>query len=131
MGPEIGYSNYHLASHKLQLKAAYLTSRLEQSFRSNILRQDYFLFSPMWHFRRNNFFDPTLQTDLGYWRFDTEILGDAVANDSWLAAVQVGFSLNLFQGEYGLNYHFGYNFITPESSMILPGVFGVEFWGML
>ena len=132
LGPEIGYSNYNLAGHRLQLKAAYLTSRLEQSFRPAILRQDYYLFSPVWHFRRNRFFDPTFQADLGYWRYDLEsdIFKD-LENDSWVASLQAGFSLNLYQGEYGLFYHFGYNLITPESSLILPGVFGVGFWVML
>lgn len=132
LGPEIGYSNFNLASHRLQLKAAYLTSRLEQVFRPNIYRQDYFLFSPVWHCNRNGFFDPTLQMDLGYWRYDTEygIFKD-LKNDSWIAAAQVGFALNLAQGEYGLFYHFGYNFITPESGLVFPGVFGLGLWMML
>jgi hypothetical protein len=132
VGPEIGYSNYQLGSHRLQLKAAYLTTRLEQYFRENILRQDYFLFSPVWHFGRNSLFDPTVQLDLGYTRYDIEsdIFKD-LDNDTWLASAQVGFCINLFQGEYGLFYHFGYNFIAPESSMVLPGLFGVGLWVML
>jgi hypothetical protein len=132
MGPEIGYSNYSLASHRLQLKAAYLTSRLEQVFRENIPRQDYFLFSPVWHFGRNSLFDPTVQLDLGYTRYDREYeFMDFVDNDSWIAAAQAGFALNLAQGEYGLYYHFGYNFITGESSLVFPGVFGLGLWMML
>lgn len=131
-GPEIGYSNYDLFAHSLQFKAAYLTSRFEQAFRSHILRQDYFLFSPVWHFRRNAFFDPTFQADLGYWRYDVESdLFKDLDNDSWVASVQVGFVLNLFQGEYGLFYHFGYDFITPDSGLLYPGGFGVGFWKML
>jgi hypothetical protein len=132
LGLEIGYSNYSMASHRLQLKAAYLTSRLEQVFRPNILKQDYFLFSPAWHFSRNGFFDPIVQMDLGYTRFDLESeIFKGLDNDSWIAAAQVGFALNLAQGEYGLYYHFGYNFITPESSMVYPGVFGLGLWIML
>jgi hypothetical protein len=131
-GPEIGYSNYHLAGHRLQLKFAYLTSRLEQVFRENILRQDYYLFTPVWHFRRNRFFDPTVQADLGYWHYDleSEIFKD-LDNDSWTASVQAGFALNLYQGEYGFSYQFGYEFITPDSGLIFPGMFGVGFWVML
>src|SRR4051812_15186879 len=71
-GVEVGYSNYSLASHSLQLKAGYLTSRMEQVFRENIIKQDYLVFSPVWHFRRNAFFDPTFQLDLGYARYDRE-----------------------------------------------------------
>jgi hypothetical protein len=131
-GPEIGYSDYNLFAHSLQLRAAYLTSRLEQAFRPAILRQDYFLFSPVWHFRRKAFFDPTVQADLGYWRYDIEdeIFKD-LDNSSWVASIQVGLALNLFQGEYGLYYHLGYNLITPDSGLLYPGVFGVGFWKIL
>jgi hypothetical protein len=131
-GPEIGYSDYNLFSHNLQLRAAYLTSRFEQVFHPDIIRQDYFLFSPVWHFRRKAFFDPTVQADLGYWRYDveSEIFKD-LKNSSWVASLQVGLALNLFQGEYGLYYHFGYNFITPDSGLLFPGVFGFGFWKIL
>jgi hypothetical protein len=131
-GPEIGYSDYGLFAHRLQFRAAYLTSRLEQAFRPNILRQDYFLFSPAWHFRRSAIFDPMAQLDLGYWRYDIESrLFKSLDNSSWVAAAQVGFALNLFQGAYGLYSHFGYNFITPDSGLLYPGVFGVGFWKVL
>ena len=133
LGPEIGYSNYYLGSHRLQLKGAYLTSRLEQAFRPNVLKQDYFLFSPVWHFNRNGLFDPSVQVDLGYMRYDLEYaFMDFADNDSWIAAAQVGFAINMFQGEYGLFYHFGYNFIVPEQTTLMqPGVFGLGLWMML
>lgn len=133
-GPEISYSNYNLGAHRLQLRAAYLTSRLEQVFRANILKQDYYLFSPTWHFNRNGWFDPIVQADLGYTRYDTEYAWYRKGNpdnDSWVAAAQFGIALNLFQGEYSLYYHLGYNFITPESSNVYPGVFGLGLWKML
>jgi hypothetical protein len=131
-GLEVGYSNYSLASHRLQLKAGYLTSRMEQVFRENIPKQDYLVFSPVWHFRRNAFIDPTVQMDVGYARYDREYsFMDDVDNDTWIAAAQVGFALNLFQGEYGFFYHFGYNFITPDTGLVFPGLFGVGFWKML
>jgi hypothetical protein len=129
-GPEIGYSDYNLFGHRLQLKAAYLTSRGEWLFRPNIYRQDYFLFSPVWHFRRQAIFDPTFQLDMGYWRYDTEGFAE-LANESWVTSAQLGLVVNLFQGEYGLFYHFGYNFIVPESGLVFPGVFGIGFWKML
>jgi hypothetical protein len=133
LGPEIGYSNFNLGGHRLQLKGAYLTTRLEQFFRPNIIKQDYFLFSPVWHFRRNAFFDPNIQMDLGYMRYDVEnerIFG-SLDNDSYIAAIQAGFSVNLAEGEYGIFYHVGYNLITPDSGLVFPGVFGFGFWVML
>jgi hypothetical protein len=132
-GPEIGYfPGYRRFDHRLQLRAAYLTSRLEQAFRPNILRQDYFLFTPAWHFRRLAVFDPTVQADLGYWRYDVESdLFKDLDNSSWVASLQAGFVLNLFQGRYAVYYHFGYNLITPDSGLLYPGVFGVGLWKRL
>lgn len=133
MGPEIGYSDFNLASHRLQLKAAYLTSRLEQSFRPGVTVEDYYLLSPIWHFRRNAFFDPLVKMDLGYYRYDIvnkRIFG-ALDNDSWIAAMELGLGLNMAQGEYGLDYHLGYNLINPQSGLIFPIVFGVSLWMML
>jgi hypothetical protein len=65
-GPEISYSNFNLASHRLQFKFAYLTNRVEKVFHEGLIMQDYFLFTPTWHFRRNALFDPLLSVDLGY-----------------------------------------------------------------
>ena len=132
IGPEFGYSHYKLASHRLHLKFSYLTSRLEQAFRTNILRQDFFLFSPAWHFRRNHLFDPVVQADLGYSRYDVEspIFAD-LDNDAWLAALQAGLNLNFSHGVWGLHYHVGYNLLIPESSVLYPGLFGLDLWMML
>lgn len=131
MGVEIGYSNFNLGAHKLEFKCAYLTSRLEQVFRRNVKKQDYYLFSPLWHFRRNNLFDPILKADLGYTRFDIEnekIFRD-LDHDSWVAALNVGLNLNLGQGETGLYYQVGYNLI--QTSTLYPVVFGIGIWTML
>lgn len=129
-GPEIGYSDYDLFAHSLQFRAAYLTNRLEAAFHLGVPRQDYFLFSPVWHFRRKAFFDPTVQADLGYWRYDAEIFKE-LDNSSWVASLKVGFALNLFQGEYALYYHVGYNFITPDSGLLYPAEFGIGIWKLL
>ena len=133
-GPEAAYSDYGLFGHRLQFKLAYLTSRLEQVFRPNIIKQDYFLLSPAWHFRRKAVFDPLLQLDLGYMRYDVEnerIFGDYLDNDSWIAAAQAGLNVNMFQGRFGFLYHVGYNLIIPESSLVFPGIFGLGIWMML
>jgi hypothetical protein len=132
IGPEIGYSNFNLAAHRLQFKASYMTSRLEKVFREDTPQQDYFLLSPVWHVSRNGFFDPTLQADLGYARFDpgSRKAGN-MDKDAWIAALQAGLALNLFQGEYGLFAHFGFDFAAPIRDEDYPGVFGVGLWKML
>jgi hypothetical protein len=133
VGPELGYSNYDVFAHRLQFKAAYLTNRAEAVFRPNIIKQDYFLFTPQWHFRRSRLFDPIAQMDLGYSRYDieNEAIFGSLDNDTWIAAIQLGLAVNIDQGRYGLYYHLGYNLITPPSSLVFPGVFGVGFWIML
>lgn len=132
-GPEVAYSNFNMAGHRFQIKAAYLTSRMENVFRENVIKYDIFMVTPIWHFRRNAIFDPTVQLDAGYARFDPEfeeIFGD-LDNTTWLASLQPGLNINFAKGEYGLQYHFGYNFITPEGHLFLPGTFGLELWMML
>lgn len=132
-GPEIGYSNFGLAGHSLQLRAAWLTTRVEHIFRPNILKYDMFLLSPTWHFRRTALFDPTVQVDVGYARYDVEyeeIFGD-LDNTTWLASLQPGLNLNLAKGGYGFHYQVGYNFITPEGHLFYPLIFGLNFWMLL
>jgi hypothetical protein len=127
VGPEIGLSYPGLVGGKLQCKVSYLTSRLEQAFRENILRQDFYLLSPAWHFRPAKILDPLVQIDLGYTRYDVEsdIFKD-LENSGWIAALQIGANLNLAQGRWGAFYHFGYNFLTP--TVVYPGVFGFGIW---
>ena len=124
-GPEIGYSNYALAGHSLQLRAAWLTTRMEQVFRPNILKYDLFQFSPTWHFRRNALFDPTFQADAGYIRYDieNEKIFHVLKNTAWLLSVQPGLNLNLGKGRYGLHYQVGYNLFTPAMQLRVPGRF--------
>jgi hypothetical protein len=130
-GPQVGYSNYHLGAHGLEVKAGYFTTRMEAAYR-NTLKYDLFLLSPTWHFRRNAFFDPTLQVDLGYARFDTEFAPfEGLDNDTWQVSLQPGLSLNLFGGIYNVHYHLGYNFITPTGHLFLPAVFGIGLGRML
>ena len=127
-GFELGYSNYNLFEHQLEFKFKYLTSRLEESFRKTIPREDYFLLGSAWHFRRKFLFDPYVKLDLGYTRFDTE--GLDLANDSYVVATTAGLNLNLFNGVCGLYYDFGFSimpFLTKTSSQY-PGVFNVGIW---
>ena len=128
IGPEVAYSDCRVAKQRLQVKFGWLTSRLEQRFRVNIIKQDYFLLTPVWHFRVDRIFDPIVQFDFGYTRFDVEnerIFGD-LENTAWIATPQAGLNVNLAQGRYGAYYHFGYNLIT--SSLVYPAVFSVGIW---
>src|SRR5690606_25465383 len=105
---------------RLELRAAYLTTRLEASYR-NALRHDWFLVSPVWHFRPARLFDPTVQLDLGWQRYDVEneaIFGD-LENSGAVRGLQVGFQVNLAR-RYALRYAFGYQATTTASSAVYP-----------
>jgi hypothetical protein len=120
VGFDAGYSPTGFLRHRLELRAAYLTSRPEAAFR-NVLRQDWFLFSPVWHFRRHRFFDPTVQLDLGWYRYDVEneaIFGD-LENSAGIRALQVGFELH-FLKRYAFRYSFGYQTAGAASSIVYP-----------
>jgi hypothetical protein len=127
-GFTLGYSNYNVCLHQLEFQLAYMTSRGEAIFRPNILKEDWFLFSPLWHFRRNSFFDPTFQLDGGYQRYDTEF--DAfkdLNNSTWLYGFKAGLALNFAGGRYALRYAFGYQKATSTSSLVYPLPFSLGF----
>lgn len=121
-GLEVGYSNLHLASHNLEIKAAYLTTRLQTLFREGVSTRDILLFSPVWHFRRRNVFDPLARIDFGYGRYD---------GGGWIGSAQAGLNLNMFRAQWGLSGHAGYAFLAPASDQDFPGVFGMGIWVML
>jgi hypothetical protein len=111
---------------RLELRAAYLTSRAEAAYR-NVLKQDWFLFSPVWHFRRQRLFDPTLQLDFGWQRYDIEneaIFGD-LENSAVIKGLQIGFQLN--HKRYALRYAFGYQTASTASSVVYPLPFTLGF----
>lgn len=123
-GVQAGYAPADLfgwnARGRLELRAAYLTTRLEASYR-NVLRHDWFLASPVWHFRPGRRFDPTVQLDLGWQRYDVEneaIFGD-LENSGTVRGLQIGFQYNIAR-RYALRYAFGYQTTTTASSAVYP-----------
>jgi hypothetical protein len=131
-GFQLGYSNYYLFAHRLELKASYLTTRIEAAYRE-VLKYDLYLFSPTWHLRRNAIFDPTVQADLGYAYLDPEfgIFEDHLGGWAGIVSLQPGLNINLFGGEYGIHYHLGWQFNTPTGHEIYPLTFGLGVWKML
>lgn len=131
-GPEMGYSNFDLGSHRWQFKAAYLTTRLEKIFQKNLTKIDYYLFSPEYHYGRNWIFDPLVKIDLGYYHYSVSApVFNVLNNSSWIATPKVGLGLNLKQGQWGIDYHLGYHLIVPRSGLVYPFVFDMGIWIML
>ncbi len=139
-GVDVGYSNYDLYEHQLELRFAYLTSRPEAYIQSHkfsgsfpywtskgdpdfggVVRQDWFLLSPTWHFRRRDFFDPTVELDAAFQRYDTEFQDLApLQNTTFVFGARVGLCLNFAAGRYTLHYTFGYQVPTSSSSIVYP-----------
>jgi hypothetical protein len=126
VGPSIGYSNFFLFHHRLQLQASWLTNRLEAAWRLGVPTQDWVLFSPLWHWNRNGFFDPIFQMDMGFTWFDPE--GLDIPHSDYILAPAFGFNLNLYQGRYGIQSLVGFQ--THASSLVNPGMATVSFWGL-
>jgi len=125
-GPSLYYSNYNVFNHKLQLGASFLTNRPEAAWRRGVPVQDWYLLTPLWHWKRNGFFDPTFQMDMGWTWFDDEGLG--LDNTAFIVAPSLGVNFNINQGRYGLHTCLGYQAIT--SSLVNPGLALVEIWAM-
>ncbi len=127
IGLDAGWSPGGVLRHRLELRAAYLTTRLEATHRE-VLRQDWFLASPVWHFRRHKAFDPTLQIDFGYQRYDVEneaIFGE-LENTAWIRGIKAGFQWNVTP-RYALRYAVGYQTASTASSVVYPLPFSVGF----
>jgi hypothetical protein len=119
-GFDVGYAPSRWFGHRLELRAAYLTSRPEAAYR-NVLKQDWYLFSPVWHFRPQRVFDPTVQIDFGGYVYDVEneaIFGD-LENSAVIQGLLVGFQLNMTR-RWALRYAFGYQTASKESSVVYP-----------
>ncbi len=130
-GVELGYSNYNILRHQLEFQGAYLTSRPEAAFR-NVLKSDWYLFSPLWHFRRKEWFDPTFQVDMGYFHYDyeSELFKD-LQNTTWTLGCKTGVAFNFGGGRYALRYAVGYQFASEASSLIYPIPFSLVFSALI
>jgi hypothetical protein len=127
IGPALSYSNFYLFTHRLQLQATWLTNRPEAAWRPGVPVQDWVLFSPLWHWNRNGFWDPIFQLDMGYTWFDPE--GLDIPHSDYILAPAFGLNLNLYQGRYGIQYLVGFQ--THSSSLVSPGMATLSFWGLL
>ena len=129
-GLQAGYSDERMFHHQYELQASYLTSRL-QAATDNSLAQDWFWVSTVWHFRRQKLFDPVVQLDFGYQRYDLEneeIFGGYLDNDTWVYGAKAGFNLNFGRKRcYSIGYAVGYQQASAPSSYVYPLPFILKF----
>jgi hypothetical protein len=111
-GVALSYSNKHLLPDKLYFGFTYVSSRLGTAINSNAIKQDNYLLSAGWYFRRSHIVRPFVRVNGGYFAAD---YGDkifaALPQNSLLLSTDAGIS---FQTHTPLKIatSLGYNLIT-------------------
>jgi hypothetical protein len=111
-GIAISYSDKGLLADRLYFGASYATSRLGTAFHSNAIKQDNYLVSAAWYFRRGHVIRPFVRANGGYFSADYgEKIFDVLPRSSALLSSDMGFS---FQTGLPVKIatSLGYNFIT-------------------
>jgi len=120
-GISVNYSNQNLMPDRLYFGFSYFTSRLGTAFNSNAIKQDNFLLSASYYFRRNRILRPFVRLNAGY--FDADY-GSAIFNvlpgNTYLLSPEGGLS---FQTHLPLKIavSFGYNVNTSNGLNNVPG----------
>ncbi|MDB5123396.1 MAG: hypothetical protein JWP94_1525 [Mucilaginibacter sp.] len=111
-GIAVSYSDKGLLADRLYFGASYATSRLGTAFHSNAIKQDNYLVSAAWFFRRDHVIRPFVRANGGY--FSASYGGkifDVLPHSSPLLSSDLGIS---FQTGLPVKIatSLGYNFIT-------------------
>jgi len=111
-GIGVSYSDKDLLIDKLYFGASYATSRLGTAFNSNAIKQDNFLVSAGWYFRRDHVIRPFVRVNGGYFSSDYgEKIFDVLPRSSPLLSSDVGISFQT-GSPVKIATSLGYNFIT-------------------
>jgi len=113
-GITLNYSSNKLWDKRIHLGLSYVTSRLGTAFHSNALKQDNYLASLQFNFRRAKIASPIVKLNAGYFYVDLEnpIFSD-LPHTSALLSVESGIEMNL-KLPIKPQITFGYNFITGD-----------------
>jgi hypothetical protein len=69
-GVAVNYSNKNLLADRLYFGFSYVTSRLGTAYNSNAIKQDNYLVSAAWYFRRQSIIRPFIRLNTGYFSAD-------------------------------------------------------------
>ncbi len=119
-GLSLSYSNKNIKPDRLYFGFTYVSSRLGTAFNSNAIKQDNFLVSTAWYFRRNHLIRPFTRINAGYFMSDYPELFDVLPHSSFLFSADAGLS---FQTHLPLKIatSLGYNFISGKGNNNTPG----------
>ncbi|MDB5132067.1 MAG: hypothetical protein JWR02_1816 [Mucilaginibacter sp.] len=111
-GIAISYSDKGLLADRLYFGASYATSRLGTAFHSNAIKQDNYLVSAAWYFRRDRVVRPFVRANGGYFSADYgEKIFEVLPRSSALLSSDVGISFQTGL-PVKISTSLGYNFIT-------------------
>jgi hypothetical protein len=88
----VNYSDKNLMSDRLYFSFSYFSSRLGTAFNSNAIRQDNFLLSFAWYFRRKHVIRPFVRANFGYFSSDYPEIFDILPHSSLLFSTDAGLS---------------------------------------
>ena len=119
-GIAINYSNKNLAPDRLYFGFSYASSRLGTALGSNAIKQDNFLLSSAWYFRRGHVIRPFVRANVGYFESSYASIFEMLPHNSTLLAADAGFA---FQTHTPLKIaaSFGDNFIYGQGNNNTPG----------
>lgn len=113
---ENGISGQYQLTEHLAVGASYISSRLGSAIGSNAIKQDNFLLSGAWMFRKSKPFRPFVRANLGYFTADYESdVFKSLTNNSAIASVDAGLAY-AFKTPLRLNLSLGYNAITGNGA---------------
>lgn len=90
-GFTIDYTCSKLWDKRIHLGLSYVSSRLGSAIASNAIKQDNYIFSAAYHFRRNKSFQPIARLNAGYFYADYEDpIFNELDNSSLLVSIDAG-----------------------------------------
>ena len=106
---------------RLYFGFTYITSRLGTALNSNAIKQDNFLFSPAYYFRRKHIWRPFVRINAGYFAADYgSKIFDVLPSKSLLLSSDAGISIQTSL-PLKISASLGYNFITGNGINNVPG----------
>ena len=113
-GIAVSYSCKKLKPDKLYFGFSYVTSRLGTAFHSNAIKQDNYLVSAAWFFRRLHIIRPFVRLNTGYFSASYgDKIFDILPRKSLLLSADIGICFQT-NSPLKLSTSLGYNFITGD-----------------
>ena len=116
-GVSFQYSHSRVKHDQLYFGFSYVSSRFGSAFNSNAIKQDNFLLSTSWHFKRHKVIRPVTRLNLGYFYADYgSPLFDVLPNTSFLVSPEIGLAYKHKKTPLKVMLGIGYNLVTGDGT---------------